>query len=811
MPQLGTDIRFALRTTRREPGFTAVAVLTLALGLGANVAIFSFVDGVLLKPVEFGEPDRLVMLWEKPPGGGRNGISAANLIDWRKDNNTFEGIAGLSGKSFTMTGSGEPQQLRAQTVSANYFDLMRVTPALGRTFAAGEDEPGKDQVLVLSHRAWQTRFGSDPAIVGRKLVLDGATYEVIGVLREGSSFNRRFAEVIAPLSFRPDQMTRNFHWLSAQGRLKKGVSFEQAKADMDAIGARIAATYPDIKKNWGVTLDRFLDQIVNPQLRQSLYVLMYTVAGVLLIGCVNLANLLLARGSARSRELAIRASIGATRTQLVRQLLTESILLSVAGALLGAALGYGLFLAIQHFTPPFMLPPQADVRMDWRVFGFLAVLAVASGVLFGLAPAWKLSRRDPAEELRDGGRGSSGSLRKGRLRAALVVTEVAMAFVLLAGAGLMIRSFNNMMNVQTGFDETNVLTMDMPLSMEQNTDPALMDSYVRQVVDRAGSLPGVRAAAITSALPMQGWGFGMPFRIAGKGGPTGSERRPCFFKMVTPGYFQTVGLRIRKGRGLAMTDVRGGAPVTVISETMAQRYFPGEDPIGKQILVEEILTGKRELGPEVPWQVVGIVSDERTGGLDSQPSPGMYVAYSQSPVIGFSLAVRTTGEPTAAAKSIQNEVWQINKNQALTNVKTLEKIKSDSTGASRLRTVLLGIFAAVALLLAAIGVYGVLSYSTAQRTQELGVRAALGATPGHLIRLVLNSGMALALIGLAVGLVGALILTRGMESLLFQTKSYDPVTFVVVAAVLAATALLACYVPARRATKIDPVAALRAE
>lgn len=349
MPQLGTDIRFALRTMRREPGFTAVAVLTLALGLGANVAIFSFVDGVLLKPVEFGEPERLVMLWEKPPGGGRNSISAANLLDWRKDNSTFEGIAGISGKSFTMTGTGEPQQLRAQIVSANYFDLMRVTPAMGRTFAAGEDEPGKDQVLVLSHRAWQTRFGGDPAIIGRKLVLDGSTHEVIGVLREGSSFDRRFAEVIAPLSFRPDQMTRNFHWLSAQGRLKKGVSFEQAKADMDAIGARVAATYPDIKKNWGVTLDRFLDQIVNPQLRQSLYVLMYTVAGVLLIGCVNLANLLLARGSARSRELAIRASIGATRSQLVCQLLTESILLSVAGALLGAALGYGLFAAIQHF------------------------------------------------------------------------------------------------------------------------------------------------------------------------------------------------------------------------------------------------------------------------------------------------------------------------------------------------------------------------------------------------------------------------------------------------------------------------------
>jgi putative ABC transport system permease protein len=812
MGQLGTDIRYAFRAMRRSPGFTLVAVITLALGLGANAAIFSFVDGVLLKPIEFPEPERLVQLWEKPPTGGpRNGISAANLLDWQAQNQVFESISAISGKPMTMTGSGEPQQIRTQTVSASYFDILKFKPALGRTFARGEDEPGKDNVVVLSHKIWQNRFGGDPAIVGRTLVFDGMPHTVIGVLPEGSSFDRQFNEVWVPLSFKPEQRTRNFHWMGAIGRLKPGVTMEQARANMEAIAANIARTYPDIKKDWSVTLDPYLERIVNPQMRQSLQVLMYTVAGVLLICCVNLANLLLARGSARSRELAIRTAVGASRHQIIRQILTESVILSGLGAVVGVVFGYGLFYAIHRLSPPFLLPPHANVQMDWRVLLFLTVIALAAGILFGLAPAWQLTRRDAGEALKEGGRGSAGSLRRGRLRSALVITEVALAFILLVGAGLMIRSFQKLLTIEMGFDSTNVITMGMPLSLEQNTDGPRLAAYVSQVVEQVGSLPGVRNAAITSALPMQGWGFGMPFRIGGHSQVDASKRPACFFKMVTPGYFPALRMKLRKGRGLAVSDVQGSMPVAVISETMVQRYFPNEEPLGKQIIVEQVITGKRELGPEIPWTVVGVVADERVNNLDSDSSPGMYVPYAQGPVVGFALLVRAEGDPAQMTKSIQNRVWQINKNQALTSVRTLDQIKSEITGGSRLRTTLLGIFAGLALALAAVGIYGVLSYTTAQRTQELGVRAALGARPRDLVGLVLSGGMILTGIGLVLGVAGALALTRLLKTLLFRMEPYDPLTLASVTLVLGGVALIACLVPALRATRVDPVTALRFE
>lgn len=812
MGQLWSDVLFALRTMRRSPGFTITAVLTLALGLGANAAIFSFIDGVLLKPVEFPEPERIVQLWEKPPGGDRNGISTANFLDWQAQNKVFDAISANSGKPFTLTGSGEPQMLQAETVSAGYFDIFRVKPSLGRTFAPGEDEPGKGEVVVLAHRSWQNRFGADPKIVGRKLVFDGMPYTVIGVLPEGSSFDRRRTEVWVPMVLKTGNQARNFHWFGAVARLKPGISIDQARANMSAIAAQIAATYPEIKKDWGVTIDSWMDRRVNSQLRDSLFVLMWAVAGVLLICCVNLANLLLARGAGRSRELAIRTAVGASRGQIVRQLLTESVVLSAMGALLGIAVGYGLFQAIQKLAPRFLLPAYASVGMDWRVLGFLTGLALIAGILFGLAPAWQLSRGGTAETLKESGRGTAGSMKRGKLRSALVIAEVALAFVLLVGAGLMIRSFQNLLNVENGFDINNVITMNMPLAMEQNTDGPNLAAYVHQVTEQVGALPGVRQAAIASALPMQGWGFGMPFRIGGHAEIDPSKRPPCFFKIVTPGYLPGLGIKLKKGRLLAESDVAGNLPVAVINETMIKRYFgKDEEPLGKTIFIEEIKTGKHELGAEVPWQVVGVVGDERTGGLDNDPSPGMYVSFAQSPVVGFGLLVRAQGDPLALTKAIQSRIWQINKNQALTDIRTLEAIKDESAGSNRMRTVLLGGFAALALLLAAIGIYGVLSYTTAQRTQELGVRAALGAQTSDLIRLVLNGGMTMTAIGLGIGLAGSFALTKLLNSLLFRMNPHDPWTLGGVLILLAGVALLACLIPALRATRVDPVTALRHE
>ena len=804
---LPADIRFAFRSLRKSPGFTAVAVLTIALGLGANTAIFSFLDGVLLKPLAYPEPERLVQVWEKPPGGQRNGISALNFLDWQKQNTSFTAMAASTGKTATLSGLGEPRQLRINQVSAPYFDILGIRPVLGRTFAAGEDTLGKDHVLVLSRRFWQSQFGGDASVIGRDVILDGEAHTVIGVLGSGE-FDRRWADAWMPLAF-PADAVRNFHYLNAIARLKPGVSFEQAQAEMSQIAAGIAETYPAIKKDWGATVDRLIDRVVGPQLRLSLVVLMSAVGAVLLIGCANLANLLLARGALRSREVTIRAALGASRWRLIRQLLTESLVLSVLGGIVGLALGVVMYRAILAQLPPFFLPAQAAIGVDLRVMLFLGALTLVTGIFFGIVPALQASQRNPVEALKEGGRGAAGSRRRLVLRNALIVSQVALAFVLLSGAGLLIRSFNRLTSVDAGFDTTNVVTMSFQLVMGRDVDGERLINYVNQTIEMVRSVPGVQHAAMTSALPLQGWGFGMPFRIAGRPSEP-SRRQPCFFKIVTPDYFGALSMKLRKGRGLAESDAKGGLPVVVVNETFAKQQFPNQDPIGQHVLIEQIITGKRELGPEIPWQVVGVVADEKVAALDNT-SAGVYVNYAQSPIVGVSLLAKGIGEPGQLAKSIQQAIWRLNKNQALPDVRTLEEIKSESVGPTRLRTILLAVFAGVALVLAAVGVYGVLSYVTAQRTQELGVRAALGASAGDLVRLVVAGGVWPVGVGLVLGVGGAFALTRWLEGLLFETRPNDPTTMTIVGAGLLLVALLACYVPARRAAQVDPIIALRVE
>jgi putative ABC transport system permease protein len=807
--ELAQDVRYGFRTLAKSYGFTTVAVLTLALGIGANSAIFSFVDGVLLKPLPYPDPERILQVWEKPPGGGNNGVSTANFLDWQHQSDVFETMVATTGGSMTLSGHGDPLMLRVGRVSAGYFDVFGIKPVLGRTFAPDEGQPGKEAVVVLSHRTWTAQFGADAGIIGKSIILDGKPFTVIGVMPEGSAYDRTFNRMWRPLAFSPNERARNFHWLNIVARLKPAVTMEAARAQMDAIGARIAADYPDSNKGWGVSLVRFVDVAVGQQLKSSLYVLLAAVGMLLLIGCANLANLTLARGTSREREVAVRAALGAGRGRLIRQFLTESVLLATIGGVAGIAVGYGLMLFLKFMLPPFSLPSAVKVDIDVRVLGFALVLSVVTGLVFGLAPALSATKPDLAGAMKEGGRGSSGDGARRRLRSALVVVEVALAFILLAGGGLLVRSFFQMMQVELGFDATNVLTMRLPIASDRFASPSALTAYARDVVERVSRVPGVSGAATSDALPLEGYGNGMPLLIAGRPVVDRANRQGAGFKVVHPDYFRVLGIRVIKGRGLTDQDVRSAPPVTVVNQSFVQRYFPKEDPIGKTLLVQEIVTGSPQLGPEIPWQIVGVIADERTSSLEGTNRPGMYVPMEQSPTNYLSLVVRGAIDADTLGRAVTYAVHQVDPNQAVTDLRTLDQIKRESSATSRLRTTLLGIFASLALLLAAVGIYGVISYTVAQRTHEMGVRAALGASAGNLLRLVLSNGLVLTGIGLGLGVAGALGLTQLLSALLFGVGARDPLTLVVSAVILALVAATACYVPARRAAKLDPLDALR--
>ena len=795
---------------RNSPGFTAIAILTLAFGIGANTAIFSFVDAVLLRPLPYPHPERIVMVWEKPPGGERNGISTMNFLDWKRQNTVFSAMAAETGGSVTLTGSDRPVQIQGARESASFFEIWGIKPMLGRTFAPHEDQPGKNLVVVLSHRLWESRFGANPKIIGRTLSLNNEPYTVIGVMPPGI-FDRIRDLLWIPLAFEPKDMTRDYHWLISFARLKPGVTLQQAREQMKSIAARIEHDYPESNKGWSTTVDRFQDIFVDDSLRRSLWVLLAAVGAVLLIGCVNLANLLLARATSREREVAVRSALGASRGRLVRQFLTESILLAGLGGAAGIVTGYVLMIALKAWTPPNLLPPEANVRLDGRVLLFSAAVVIVTGILFGIAPALHAARTDLAESLKEGGRTATSGGGRMRVRNALVVAEIALAFVLLSGAALLVRSFYRLQQVDPGFDATNVVTMWMPMTSAQYPDGPRIISYLDQVKDKLDALPGVLAAATTSGLPLEGWSEGMPFLIEGHPFIDLADRPAANYKRVSPSYLAALQLRLLKGRWLEESDTAGGLPVIVINKAMEERYLKGEDPIGKRILIQQIIPGKPALGPEIPWQVIGVVSNERTEMDSANDSPEVYVSYKQSPTTETALVVRGALGSAQLVKSIEAAIWQLNKNQSFDDVKTLDELKSDSLGANRLRTTLLGIFAALALLLAAIGIYGVISYSVAQRTHEMGVRAALGASRWDQIKLVLSGGMWLTAAGMMIGALGSLGLTRVLASLLFGVSPYDPWTLAAVSVILTAVAVAACYIPAQRATHVDPMTALRQE
>lgn len=803
------DLRYGLRTLSQSPGFTAVAILTLALGIGANTAIFSFIDGILLKPLPYEDSDRIVRVLEKPPGGLRNGISTLNFLDWKKDNTVFDVMAAQTGGTVTLSGQTDPELLRDGRASAGYFEIFKIRPALGRTFRADEDQAGKDHVVVLSYALWRDRFGADPSILNRAIMLDNEPYTVVGILPPGSAFDRTSSQIWRPLTFKPSNMTRNFHWFGSFARLKQGVSLEQAQKQMDVIGARIASDYPDSNKGWGVIVERYSDVIIGPQLRTGLLVLIAATAMVLLIGCANLANLALARGVAREREVAVRAALGASRWRLVRQFLTENVLVSVCGGMLGIGIGFATMKYLQTLVPVNNLPREADIAMDTRVLLFALAISVLTGLLFGLAPALQATSPDLASSMKDGGRGASAGMARRRLRDVLVVAEISLAFVLLVGSGLMIRSFFSLVNVNMGFDSTNVLSMALPVSDQQYPDTARLNAYFRELQTAVQAVPGVQETAMTCALPLQGSCYGMPMQVANRPMVDRANRQGGFYKIVSPSYFHALGIKLLRGRGLSDRDIPGAPPALVINSRLAMRDFPTEDPIGKRILIQQIVPGKTELGPEIAWEVVGVIGDEKLNGLNDERSAGVYVSNEQSPAYGMNLIVRASLDPLTLQKAVIQAIRGMSKDQAVSNVRTLEQIKFESSLTARVQAGLLLVFATIALLLAAIGIYGVMSYAVIQRTHEMGIRAALGASASSLRTLILYRGLVLTGIGLAIGIAGALALTRALSTLLYGVGARDPLTMIFVGGMLLAVAIAACCVPAHRATKVDPIVALR--
>ena len=805
------DLRDALRTIVRSPGYSLITIAVLALGIGATSAIFSFVDGVLLRPLPYADPERIVIVWEKPPGGTRNSVSTENFRDWQRQNDVFDVMAASGGGGVTLSGTTEPMQVRGSRVSAGYFEIFGVRPALGRTFAADEDQPGKDKVAVITHRLWQRAFGGDPGIIGRSVTLNREPHTIVGIMPAGSAFDRGFSDMWRPLAFGPGELTRNYHWLQVMARLKSGVTVEQARARMEPIGARIAVQFPESNKDWGITIERLVDVSVNTSLKQSLQLLMAAVAMLLLVGCANLANLALARGTSREREITVRAALGASRWRLVRQFLTESLLLSAVGGILGVAVGYGMMRGLKLLLPPLFLPREAMVTIDLRALLFVLGVSVFTGLLFGTAPAFHAGRTDLAGSMKGSSRAVTSDRFRRRIRDGLVVIEVALACLLLVGSGLLMRSFMRMQQVEAAKDPDTLLTAGLFATDARFAQPDDARVFYRQVIERASAVPGVKTLALSSALPLQGWGYGMPLRIGGRPAGAANSRGGAGFKMISPTYFEAIGLPIIRGRGLKETDRAGLVPVIVVNQAFGERYFPGEDPIGQHVLIEEIVPGRRQLGPEIPWEIVGVVANELVGGLTSTRGAGVYVTIEQQPIYGLNLVARTSSEATVTAAALKAAIHEVDPNQPFTDVRTVAEIKNESAAPDRLRTWLIVLFGVIAGLLAAIGIYGVISYSVAQRTHEIGLRAALGANRRRLMGLVMGRATILTALGLTVGLSAALASTRLIATLLYGIDPKDAVSLAGAALLLAVVAMIAAYVPARRAAAVDPLVALRVE
>jgi putative ABC transport system permease protein len=802
MEDLLSDLRYGLRLLRQRPGFAAVAILTLAIGTGANTAIFSVVNSVLIRPLPYEDPGELTMVWQdlaRIDGPEREWATPDNFFDWRDQNEVFDGMFALGGWGPTLLGMDRPEQLNGAVTSFDALTLLGLEPILGRTFRPEEDTAASELVVVLGHSLWQRRFAGDPSVLGKTITLDSQPATIVGVLPPDFDFPIvQDPEILAPLRIdRTNTCGRGCYTLRVIARLKDGVVFERAQADMTAIAARLEQDYPDENRGVGIRLVPLHEQVVGP-MRTALLVLLGAVGLVLLIACANVANLLLARATDRERELATRVALGASRARLLRQLLTESLLLAALGAALGLVLGlWGVDLLVS--LVPDSVPRFREVSVDAPTLAATSAVAALAGLAFGLLPGLRASSPSLQRSLKEGGRGTDGGGNR-RFRDTLVVVEVALALTLLVGAGLLMRSFASLVRVDPGFDADNVLVSQLNLvgvAYDETTDRV---SFVDRLLTRVRALPGVEGAGVVYALPLGGADADANFTIEGRPPPPPQQAPVAWYRPVSHDYFETMKMRLARGRWFEATDGAEATPVVLVNEAAAERYWPNEDPLRSRVRIGGVLR-----------QVVGVVADTRHFGLDQAPRPAMYFPSPQLPLRFTNLVVRTSGEPTALASSVRAAVAEIDPTLAIANVASMREVISDTVAAPRLITILLGVFALSALALAAIGLYGVMSYTVGQRRHEIGIRTALGAEAGDVVRWVVGRGMLLLVIGAAVGLTLSLALFRFLESLLFGISATDPTTFLAGAVVLAAVALVACYLPARRAASVDPMVALRHE
>jgi len=801
------DFRFALRLLRKSPGFTLIAVLTLALGIGANTAIFTVFDAILLKPLPFAKPEQLVRIYNSGPQLDDAPISPANFLDWQEQNRVFQEIAAYTGNVFTMVGGEVPERLTGARVSAGFFNLLGIHPSLGRSFRGEEDAYGRNQVVILSHQLWQKRFGGRNDVIGRSLILNDKSLTIVGVMPADFTYPDPQIQLWTPMAFSPaERVVRDTNYLSVIGRLRDGVSLEQARVQMNLLARQIAAQHPELNAGDALKLVSLTEATVG-EIRPILYVLLGAVGLVLLICCANVANLLLARAAQRQKEIAIRSAIGANQTQLVRLLLVESMLLAVIGGSLGCLLafwGIDLLVALK----PENLPRLDQVGIDWSVLLFTGGISLTTGLLFGLAPALQATHPQLNEMLKEGDRSGTSGPAHHRVRDLLVVAEVALSLVLLVAAGLLIRSFVRLLEVDPGFRPDHVLTVSIPLPVSRYPEAAQEAGFFQRLLERVHELPGVRAAGAVTDVPLFG-GSSTGFDVEGRPLAAPNERPMTDFRSATPDYFRAMGIDLAAGRAFTTNDNADAPPVALINETLARRYFGKENPIGKRI----------GLSRPIDWrEIVGVVHDVRNYGLASEVKPECYLPYLQNgpdylagSASWMVMVVRTEADPLGYVAAIKEAVQKIDKDQPIASIKPMTAYLAQSVAQRRFNMLLLAIFAGLALLLAAVGIYGVISYSVAQRRREVGIRMALGARPGHVLALIVRQGMRPALLGLVAGIFAAAVLTRYMRSLLFQVSTNDPVVFIGVALVLALVAAVACFLPARRAAYLDPVVTLRSE